>query len=837
MAFDAGAVKGSIILDPTKWTAGVKTVQKSNAAFKKTLKAVGTGVLAVGTAIAGALTASIVKADEWQKSFSNVRTLVDEAQVDVQGMAKELLVMDGRLGSAKDLTEGLYQAISASVEPAEAVKFVGEAAKFAGAALVSTNTAVDVITTGLNAYGLEADAATSISDKLFTVIKTGKTTGDELAATIGQSIPLAANMGISFDELGASISVMTRQGIKSAEATTQFNAVVNAFLKPSEEMTDNLKAMGFESGSAAIEQLGFKGALEAVTGSTDGSKEALSGLFSNTRALRGAMALTGEGAKDFDSILNEITDSTGATDTAFQKQEKTFATFKNTSGNLAVIVGNIGKSFADELAVGATEAADGMIKFLVSGQGAEVVSNIIAGVTSGFELFKKVLGPIVNVLLVEGKELFGTIGAAIDDLGGGTAEAAGAFNILSFGVNVVTSVFKVMSTTLQAAITNVSNLITAIRLSGGVVDNFFKFLSGKKKWGEVVSQADAAGKAFKTFALEMGEGYKDVFGTIVDEAKGFREKVTSGAKEMDVVVKTTFKTTKDNVKSVYGELITGQAAMVDAVTAGVESVGAALDGVAENTKTTSDEATMIITDNMLQVERIARATAIQRMLFERRAQFEIDAIRQATFLAEQERQEQLQLEYQKTASQLITTFGPVLDSVGVSLIENFNLQKELSELQASAFETEEEFLEAQSILLGKQETVWQGIKKASLNAIAGVVRGFAEQWALQSAAAFFAGNFASGAGFAAASAAGFVAAAAIPGFARGGVAQGPAIVGENGPELVNFGEPSRVFPSDETSRMMGAVTQNNTIYVNNDATAEMMSRKLGRQLQKTRRGN
>ena len=51
----------------------------------------------------------------------------------------------------------------------------------------------------------------------------------------------------------------------------------------------------------------------------------------------------------------------------------------------------------------------------------------------------------------------------------------------------------------------------------------------------------------------------------------------------------------------------------------------------------------------------------------------------------------------------------------------------------------------------------------------------------------------------------------IPPFANGGVARGLSLVGEKGPELVNFGSPSRVFSNAESSGMMGGVTINNTV--------------------------
>ena len=41
-----------------------------------------------------------------------------------------------------------------------------------------------------------------------------------------------------------------------------------------------------------------------------------------------------------------------------------------------------------------------------------------------------------------------------------------------------------------------------------------------------------------------------------------------------------------------------------------------------------------------------------------------------------------------------------------------------------------------------------------------------------------------------------------PGHAKGGIAEGWSIVGEKGPELVNFGQPARVYTADQTARAL-----------------------------------
>jgi TP901 family phage tail tape measure protein len=472
MAFNAGAVVGRAIMDATAWQAGAATINKTNAKTAKSMALLSKGALIASAAIAAGLIAATAKANEFEKAFSNVTTLVDESVVDVQSMKSELLDLDSRLGSATDLTVGLYQALSASVEPAKAVEFVATSAEFAKAALIDTNTAVDVITTGLNAYGLEAEAAAGVSDKLFSVIKLGKVTGEELAATIGQSIPLAANMGIEFDELGASMAVMTRQGVKASQATTQFNAIVNALLKPSKEMQETLNDLGFATGEAALETLGFKGTLDILVDSTKGSKEEMAKLFNNTRALRGIMALTGEGAQDFDDILKEIENSTGATSDAFEKQELTFETLANSMEKLAIDVGEVLLPFIFDLVDGVTA-------------GVEWFTNLDTGTQELIVTVAALTAVVIPATIAIGKmvSLFGAgpVGIVIGAIG----LLAGAVVLLSDSTETLTGNLEDQIKAQEEQLTNIKELTAEYE---SLAENENKTLEEEKKLLKVENQ-------------------------------------------------------------------------------------------------------------------------------------------------------------------------------------------------------------------------------------------------------------------------------------------------------------------------------------------------------------
>lgn len=66
---------------------------------------------------------------------------------------------------------------------------------------------VDILTTALNAYGLGADKATHVSDVLLTTQNLGKTSVDELSASMGRVIPLAAAYKVNVENLSSGLAL------------------------------------------------------------------------------------------------------------------------------------------------------------------------------------------------------------------------------------------------------------------------------------------------------------------------------------------------------------------------------------------------------------------------------------------------------------------------------------------------------------------------------------------------------------------------------------------------------------------------------------------------------
>ena len=216
----------------------------------------------------------------------------------------------------------MYDLVSSGFDAKESIGILGSTAKAATAGLTTTEVSTKAVAAALNAYKLPASAAGDVSDTLFRTVDRGVVSFDALANNIGTLLPFASTLGVSLNEVGASIATLTKQGIGPEETMTRIQGVMTQMLKPSKALQQAYKELGVESGEQLIKQKGFQGAIEAVTGAVGGNKQQIAKLFPDVRGLSAALALTGNNAKGARTDLKDMGDSVGATDKALSQQSK-----------------------------------------------------------------------------------------------------------------------------------------------------------------------------------------------------------------------------------------------------------------------------------------------------------------------------------------------------------------------------------------------------------------------------------------------------------------------------------------------------------------------------------
>lgn len=215
--------------------------------------------------IVGAATAATKFAMDFGSGAAKVSTIADTNKKSMSELKQGVIDLSNQAGlSTKDLNEGLYETLSAGVDTAKSVDFLGVAVKAAKGGFTDTATAVDGLTTTLNSYGLEADKAEEISNQMLICQNLGKTTFGELASAVGKVTPIAASLGITTNELFSSLASTTAQGLATSESVTALKAAMSNIIKPSKEAREAADALGISFNVSTLQSKGWIGFLKDV---------------------------------------------------------------------------------------------------------------------------------------------------------------------------------------------------------------------------------------------------------------------------------------------------------------------------------------------------------------------------------------------------------------------------------------------------------------------------------------------------------------------------------------------------------------------------------------------
>lgn len=320
-----------------------KKMGRSSSVFGSLLKANLAGSLITGAfnSFKNSISAGLDGLIDLETAMAKVGTIADTNVISLQDQTKAVLKLSNATGiAATEISEAQYQAISAGVDTAKSIDFVNVALKASVGGFTDTTTAVDGLTTVLNAYNMTAEDSVMVADQMLATQNLGKTTFGDMAQKLGEVIPIASTLNVKTYELFGSIAALTKQGIKTPQAMTGIKAALSNILKPAEQAVKLSDSLGLEFNSAALASKGLAGFLDDVRLKTGGSQEKMAKLFGSVEALNTVMALSKNNGEDLSFALDAIKNSSGSLDMAFSQMSDTmgfrFARVKNRFTNLSV---------------------------------------------------------------------------------------------------------------------------------------------------------------------------------------------------------------------------------------------------------------------------------------------------------------------------------------------------------------------------------------------------------------------------------------------------------------------------------------------------------------------
>ena len=303
-------------------------MQKMGAAFSKVGPMLGAAVVA-GAAVATAAVAkfakdSLMEFASFEKGMKEVYTLMPGISKEAMGkMEDDVLKLSKEMGKLpEEVVPALYQAISAGVPQENVMTFLEVASKASIGGVTSLETAVDGLTGVINAYGKENMTAAKASDIMFTAVKLGKTTFEEMSASLGDVTPLASALGVTFEEVSAALATSTGITGNTAKSVTGLKNMMAELGKKGQVAAKNFEAIAGKSFPEFIKGGGsMQDALKLMKAHADKTGGSIMDLFGGIEAGQAALQLTESGAKAFGEALTEMGNSAGASAKAFETMD------------------------------------------------------------------------------------------------------------------------------------------------------------------------------------------------------------------------------------------------------------------------------------------------------------------------------------------------------------------------------------------------------------------------------------------------------------------------------------------------------------------------------------
>ena len=235
------------------------------------------GVLKAATIAAGAVAVgmdavavhSVKAAGDFEVSNNRLATSAGEAQQNLQMVGDGILQMAGQVGDSTDeLEKGMYLVESAGYHAGDGLNVLKASAQGAKAEGADLATVANAVTSGLNAYGLGADHAVSLTNQMITAVGQGKMTMEDFSGALSAVLPVAASAGISFGQVGGAIATMTSQGMSAQQASQDLANTIRSLQAPNQTAINEMQQLGLNVNdvSTKLGERGLTGTLGMLTG-------------------------------------------------------------------------------------------------------------------------------------------------------------------------------------------------------------------------------------------------------------------------------------------------------------------------------------------------------------------------------------------------------------------------------------------------------------------------------------------------------------------------------------------------------------------------------------------
>ncbi len=255
------------------------------------------------------------------KKVREIGTLLrDVSERSINKMTADIKRMAIRFGQALgDMAKARYDIISAGfTKIANSARILRTSAKLAVGGVSTVGQTAKALTKILNSFRLSARQSGFAADVLFTTVRLGQTTIDELVGVLGHVTAMAHKARLGLKGLGAAMAVLTAGGLSSELSAVAFRGALLALVAPMGAAKKAMQEAGIETKHFNDGTLDLLGTLKQFKGL---SLDAIRRFIPDVRAAN-AVSVLSENLDKLGFALKAMDHAAGASDVAFQKMTK-----------------------------------------------------------------------------------------------------------------------------------------------------------------------------------------------------------------------------------------------------------------------------------------------------------------------------------------------------------------------------------------------------------------------------------------------------------------------------------------------------------------------------------
>lgn len=240
----------------------------TSAASEESASAFGGPWTKAAAVVAAAGVATVKMASDFQSSMTLLVTGAGQAKSSLSEVSNGILSMAGQVAQTpKELAAGMYMIESAGYHGAAGLDILKASAEGAAVGGADMSDVANVVTSDLNAYGLQAKDATSVTDQLVATVAAGKMHMQDLSTALARVLPIAASSKIAYSQVGGALATMTAQGVTARMAATNLANMIRNIVAPGAAASAEMKTLGLNANelSSNVGKVGLTGTLDQMT--------------------------------------------------------------------------------------------------------------------------------------------------------------------------------------------------------------------------------------------------------------------------------------------------------------------------------------------------------------------------------------------------------------------------------------------------------------------------------------------------------------------------------------------------------------------------------------------